>query len=308
VLLQVIELYLTISSEFLEKKVMPYAHVRHGISMSIGSQSSLDVNLALFEVLGRISLLGLWIHWLGERGNQQNRDEARDSVAQCIQTGLALIRNNPSLLLPISDRQGTDIALFLQLWLASRLDATGVTSWLREMASRLTYTMRTRGRYPSCSSDYRELVDHPRDKSDEYFKEATAGSTLIPLIAAWLQALGQVDAVKTLSKLVREELEHCTLQLWIPDTSSEIELYVNNSNHGQALCDLPLMEGGPQLLATIAEGCRMDMVFEDLSPNKTGFWPVIFVACRHYQLPIPPGFWINSLIAPPDSSTEYEPL
>jgi hypothetical protein len=176
------------------------------------------------------------------------------------------------------------------------------------MASRLTYTMRTRGRYPSCSSDYRELVDHPRDKSDEYFKEATAGSTLIPLIAAWLQALGQVDAVKTLSKLVREELEHCTLQLWIPDTSSEIELYVNNSNHGQALCDLPLMEGGPQLLATIAEGCRMDMVFEDLSPNKTGFWPVIFVACRHYQLPIPPGFWINSLIAPPDSSTEYEPL
>jgi hypothetical protein len=208
---------------------------------------------------------------------------------------LAVIRNNPALLLPITDRQGTDIALFLQLWLASGLEPVGVTSWLQEMAGRLNFAMRTRGRYPSSASDYRELAEHPRDRSDDYFKEATAGSTVIPLIAAWLQALGQLDVVETLSAFVREELEHCTLQLWMPDATSEAELFVGDNSHGRALCDVPLGEGGSRLLATIAEACRMDTAFKDLSPIRTGFWPVILVACRHHQLPIPPGFWIESL-------------
>lgn len=295
---QVIDLHLTVASEFLERKVMPYAQVRYGVSMSVGSQSSLDVNLALFEVLGRIGLAGLWIHWLGEQGRQEAKETARKGVVQFIQAGLALIRNNPALLLPITDRQGTDIALFLQLWLASGLDAVGVTSWLQEMARRLTFSIRTRGRYPSSSSDYRELAEHPRDRSDEYFKEVTAGSTVIPLIAAWLQAFGKTDVVETMSTLVREKLEHCTLQLWMPDAMSEVELYVGDNGHGRALCDLPLSEGGTQLLATIAEACRTDTAFGQLSANKTGFWPVILVACRHHQLPIPPGFWIESLTPP----------
>lgn len=305
VLRQLIELHLTIASEFIEQKVMPYVQVYHGISMSIGTQSSLDVNLALFEALGRIGLAGLWIYWLGGQGDEGTRETARNGVVQFTQMGLALIRNNPALCLPISDRQGTDIALFLQLWLASELDsAVGVTSWLKEMAHRLDFTIRTRGRYPTSASDYRELADHPRDRSNDYFKEATAGSTVIPLIAAWLQGLGQVDEVETLSILVREEMEHCTLQLWMPDAKSETEMFVGDNNHGLALCDLPLSNGGPQLLATIAEACRMDTAFKELSPMKTGFWPVILVACRHHQLPIPPGYWIESLTPPSDILTE----
>lgn len=297
---QLIEVHLAIASEFIEQKVMPYADVRHGISMSIGSQSSLDVNLALFEVLGRIGLAGLWVQWIGEKGDEGSRETARNGIVRFTQAGLALIRNNPALLLPITDRQGTDIALFLQLWLFSGLDPEGVTSWLQEMTRRLAFTIHTRDRYPSSASDYHDLTEHSRDRSDDYFKEATAGSTIIPLIAAWLQALGQVDMVEALSKLVREDLKHCTLQLWMPDATSETELYVGDKNHGRAICDLPLDEGGPQLLATIAEACRMETAFEDLSPIKAGFWPLILVACRHHQLPIPPVYWISALTSPVD--------
>ena len=304
---QLIDLHLTIASDFIGRKVFPFIHVRHGMSMSIGSRSPLDVNLALFEVLGRIGLAGLWIHWLGERGDKSNRETARNSVVQFTQAGLALIRNNPTLFLPITDRQGTDIALFLQLWLVSGLDTVGVISWLREMARRLSFTMRARSRYPSSASDYRELADHPRDRSDEYFKDATSGSTVIPLIAAWLQALGEVDVVETLSSLVREELEHCTLQTWMPDTTSEDKLFVGDNNHGRALCHLPLGEGGHQLLATIAEACRMDTAFENLSPIDTGFWPVLLVACHHHQLPVPPGFWIGSMMPTSESPIKPEP-
>ncbi len=307
VVLQIIQLHLHIASEFIVRKVTPHVHVRHGMSMAIGSQSSLDVNLALYEVLGRIGLTGLWLYWLGGRGGREEEEAARECVVNLTQAGLALISNNPALLLPITDRQGTDIALFLQLWVVSGLDAVGVTSWLREMARRLDFTIRTRGRYPSCSSDYRELADHPLDRSDDYFKDATAGSTVIPLVAAWLQALGQEEDVKALGRLVREELEHCTLQLWKPDAASEDELYGGGKDHGQAVCDLSLEEGGGQLIATIARACRVDTAFENLSPIKAGFWPVILVACRHHQLPIPPEFWIESLTPPSDSSNESGP-
>ena len=180
--------------------------------MSVESLSPLDVNLALFEILGRLALAGLWNHWLGERGFV---DEAAAHAAtmRLTEAGLALIRNNPTLLLPISDRQGTDIALFLLLWLASGLKGDQVSQWLVNMAHRLAFTIRVRGRYPAVASDYRELADHPRDKSGEYFKEGTAGSTVIPLIDAWLPAVGRVDVVEDLSDLVREELDHCTLQV-----------------------------------------------------------------------------------------------
>ncbi|MEO5335255.1 MAG: hypothetical protein H7839_24870 [Magnetococcus sp. YQC-5] len=273
---------------------MPYRNVRYGVSLSIRSQSSLDVNLALFDVLGRIGLTGIWFHWLVPHCNQEHQESVRNDVTRLFHAGMELIDNNPALFLPITDRQGTDIALFLQLWLVSDLDGSEVTSWLKGMAHRLMFAVHRRENYPSSFSDYRELAEHPRDRSDAYFQESTSGSTVIPLIAAWLQALGQAEEVKMLSALVRNKLNHCTLQLWMPDATSEEAMYVGGGNHGLVLCDLPLGEGS-QLLATIADACRMDTAFNSLSPMQTGYWPVILVACRHYHLPIPPGFWLESL-------------
>ncbi len=295
VLRQVIELHVTVASDFLDRAVRPCAEVRHGLSMSIRSQSVLDVNLALFEILGRISVAGLWIHWLGQRVGPKAKKTTGQSVVQLTQMALALIRNNPALFLPITDRQGTEIALFLQLWLASELDSADVASWLQEMANRLDFTMRTGGRYPSCASDYRDLAEHPRNQSDDYFKEVTVGSTVIPLIAAWLQAFGNKEAVKTLNLLVEQILPHCNLQLWMPDATFDYKLCDSGKGHGRSLSNLQLGEDGSKLLEIIEKACNTDTSFESLSPIKAGFWPVIFVACRHHQLPIPPGFWIKSL-------------
>ncbi|AXK57288.1 hypothetical protein [Pseudomonas protegens] len=295
---QMIELHLTISMEFLEKRVLPYVEIRYGLSMATGSRSSLDVNLALFEILGRIGLAGLWFQWIGERSDEEHKEQIRKKIVQLTQKGLELIRNNPILFLPIEDRQGTSISLFLQLWLVSGLDATGVASWLQEMAFRLNFSVHTRGSYTSSFSDYRDLAEHPRNNSDEYFKESMAGSTVVPLLAAWLHALGATEAVDSLSRLAQKELKHCTLQLWSPDATSEERFYIDGDSHGRALCGLPLHKGGSQLISTIAEACRTDSDLQNLSPIKSGFWPVIMVACHYHKLPIPPGFWVNSLLEP----------
>jgi len=56
------------------------------------------------------------------------------------------------------------------------------------------------------------------------------------------------------------------------------------------------------LLRTIADACSQAKGFEELSANKSGYWPVILTACRHYRLPVPPQFWIamiRPVTAPP---------
>jgi hypothetical protein len=141
------------------------------------------------------------------------------------------------------------------------------------------------------------LVDEP-EVAYQHFKEATAGSTVIPVLAAWLHALGRQAAVESLSNLVAAKLQHSTLQLWIPDEGSESHLYIDDHSHGRALCGLPVAEGGAELLETIAAACRTYTASRGLSAVATGFWPIVLVACRHHQLPVPPNFWIAVLVPP----------
>jgi hypothetical protein len=136
-----------------------------------------------------------------------------------------------------------------------------------------------------------------------YFEEATAGSTLIPLVAAWLFGLEQKASLSVLEKVVREKLAHCNLQLWLPDDASEERLYVSEEGHGRSLFNLSLENGASALVSSIQEACRLDKSFDSLSPMKTGFWPIILLACRYHGLPIPPQFWIGS-IAPENPGVE----
>lgn len=298
ILLQVIRVHFLIASELLERKVFPHVGVLHGISTAINSRSSTDINLALFEILGRIGMGGLWVHWHATAAEPEDaRRLGQETVNRFAQAGLSMIRNNPALLLPITDRQATDVTLFLLLCLASEEDRAVAASWLEEMARLLGFTIRTRGRYPSTSSDYRDIADHPRDGSDEYFKEATAASTLIPLIMAWLEGLGCADAVQNLATLAQEKLAHTTMQSWMPDETSEARGFAGH-DHGRAICDLPVYEGGAALLRTIAEACRTHEL-NGIACMSANFWPVLLVACRHYQLPVPPHFWIDAMVAPP---------
>lgn len=294
--LQVINLHLTIASELLEKKIFPHVNTQHGLSAAIASRSTTDINLALFEILGRVGLAGLWIHWLAGKGDEVAQG-AGQAVIKFTQAGLAMIRSNPTLFLPIADRQATDIALFLLLWVTSGLDGVGVTSWLEEMTRRLDFTIRTRGRYPSSAADYRDLAEHPRDGTNEYFEDSTSGSTLVPLLTAWLQALDRPEAVQALADLSREKLPHTNMQLWMPDDETEARTYVGH-DHGRALCDLPVHEGGAELLRAITEACRIHGLGH-ITSISTGFWPVLLVACRHHQLPVPPHLWIEAMTPRP---------
>jgi len=118
-------------------------------------------------------------------------------------------------------------------------------------------------------------------------------------MTAWLHALRQTESVELMARLVQEKLQHCTLQLWMPDVESEASLYSGDSEGGHSLCNLPVEQGGDALLRTLVAACDGDEGLPALSAMNTGYWPVMLVACRHHQLPVPPGFWIDALSVTP---------
>ena len=168
-------------------------------------------------------------------------------------------------------------------------------AWLHEMVGRLVFTVRTHGLYPCVFTEYRDLVAHPRERTDDYRKEATSGSILIPLLAAFLSALNDQEALQQLVDLKAKELQHCTLQLWMPDKSSEDSIYLGINDHGVALCDLPLSATSNELLKIVRDACKQSKDFDGLSAIATDYWPMILTACRHYRLPVPPQFWIKTV-------------
>jgi hypothetical protein len=306
VLDQLIKLHLLIAMEYLEKKIFPYVNKRHALSTAVRSQSSLDVNLKLFEVLGRIGLTGLWLHWLGEKDKENFGDVAITKCRDYALSGLQLIKNNPSLNLPVTDQQNTNICLFLQLAMEVRESHFEASKWLSEIAKRYDFSMRTQGKYPTVYSEYRDLVDHPRTQTDAYFKEATSASVLLPILSSWMWVLGAKEELRLLVKLKDEKLEHCTMQIWMPDAQSEELIYTVGNGHGAALVDLKISENGASLLETIVAECKRQTGFEQLSAIKIGAWPIVLLACKHNHLPIPPQFWAEALLVNGSANDEID--
>jgi hypothetical protein len=121
---------------------------------------------------------------------------------------------------------------------------------------------------------------------------------LIPLLLAWVTALNDTKSVAALVELKAASLAHCTLQLWLPDKDSEAHLYLNDAVHGAALVDLPVTNGGRDLLKVLTEASENADHLKDLSAIKAGYLPLVLTACRHYRLPLPHPIWISLLVSP----------
>ena len=66
-LAHVIDLHIYILKQYIDEKIAPHAGIEHGMTMAVGSSEAIDISLAMFELLGRLSMLGIWISWLADR-------------------------------------------------------------------------------------------------------------------------------------------------------------------------------------------------------------------------------------------------
>jgi len=228
------KLHFTIWDAIFEDKILPHAETRHTLATAVGSHASLDVNLKLFDLVGRLALKGLWLVWqLSPPTGPDVLDNAylntlpavmadttNETIARIDQLCtklMAIVSNNRALLSPIGDWQAIDIGLAFTL-LACRPGAHGaIDEWAEELAKHSMFAFTTHGRYPTTNQSYWDLVDHPSERSDDYRKEATEGSILYPMLALWAAARGKQKLFDEIAKFKATSLDHCTFQTWLPD-------------------------------------------------------------------------------------------
>lgn len=281
--------YHQICSDFLRANVLPYADKRHAVSSAVRGSCSLDVNLKLFDLLGRLGVDALWASCGVQRCSEDEstaREQMLGEIQGYVEAIKALINNNPVLLLPLKDEQAIDISIALSALVIDDGNRDFILSWLREMLARAKFSYEVHSRYPSVLCSYTELLEHPKSRDDDYRKNATSGSILYPVIALWAALLQDEELYGEVSR-VQELMQHCTYQLWYPDERSEDHFYKNSDAHGAVLANLALNTSVGEFLAQVFGECEETKHFEELSAVKYGWWPLIIVACRNYRLPVP---------------------
>lgn len=284
----VLNAYFVITEAYVAK-VSKYTSVTHGLSTAVLSSNATDVNLALFDILGRFAIYGFWHIWeLGivkEEGEKQAIQAKAEDVESCL---FRLISNNPCLLSPLLDQQAIDISLAALFLATSQKHTPEILVWLREVLRRSLFSYRVDGPYPTTLSDYADLIDHLDTKKEGHKEEVTRGSILYPVLAIWAALADDGEMFEEIQKAKEKEFAHCTFQIWFPDSSSEQHLYTNTAMHGASLTDPTFAKGTQGFLRVIRKECAATTHYQELSAIKFGFWPLVLVACRVYRLPVPP--------------------
>jgi hypothetical protein len=288
--LSIYDAYQEICGDFIKDYVLPHVTKLHGLSTAVMGSCSLDVNLKLFDLLGRVGVTGCWEYWTAMRVPEDQVDKRSHLLEQAARLGQvakAMITNNPTLLLPATEDHAIDVAIVLLLWVLAGDNTDDMRAWLRKILHRASFTLRSHGKYPCMLRDYGELLAHPKRQDDDYRREVTAGSILYPLISVWAALLGDHELYDDIALLKREILDHCTFQYWFPDEATEAHLYTGGGLHGATLTDVCVDRPEADLINQLFAECDAAPHFEELSAVRYGWWPLVVVACRHHRLPLP---------------------
>jgi len=282
--------YQQICSEFLRVNVLSHVGKMHAISNAVRGACSLDINLKLFDLLGRLSIDGIWAFWGAQRFPEADSGIKQQMLQEFQMTSASikeLIANNPILLLPTSEDQAIDIFIAASLLALDGSNGGYIKGWLTEVLNRAEFAYMTHGHYPCTLTSYSELLAHPKPGDDEYRKNVTNGSILYPIIAVWAALLEDEAMYNKVSSLKREHLQHCNFQYWYPDDNTEKNFYTNSNLHGATLSHLCIDRPKEEFLDQLLGECHHSPHFKELSAFKFGWWPLIVVSCRHNRLPVP---------------------
>ena len=290
---RLIDLHVRIADDYITNYVEPRAKTPHGLSAAVPSHASLDVNLRLFDLVGRIGIRGLWLlhsaERLGQNGKEEDEEQVRLAIQRTAQLLTDIIANNPILFTPIKDNQAIDIniaCLFL-----NRVGSNSVIhEWIGKTAEATMFAFRSHGCYPCIYNEYRDLVNHPRH-DDDYRVEATAGSLLIPTLAVWAAVTTDAATLGVLADFVAGPYAHSTLQLLYPGSDTENHLYRGSGAHGLAATGIEIQRSCEAMLSPINLECNASGAFASLSAVSSGWWPLVVLASRHHRGPVPPQFW-----------------
>ncbi|CAI1572049.1 hypothetical protein [Serratia liquefaciens] len=303
----ILDTYHQITDCYIERCLIPHVGFKYALSHAVHSPCSIDVNIKLFDVLGRLSVKGHWILDLLSKSYDENPPIDGESKEQerlylrlqeITKSINLLVINNPTLLSPQKDSQAIDIGLALSL-LSNNSEFDGfVQSWLSEIINRCIFSFNSNGMYPIMYDSYEKLLGHRnKDKTDSLYKnKVTEASILYPLLAVFC-SLYKLDSLsKDLEEFTTDKLAHSTLQYWYPNQHSEQSMYSNSDTHGSASTDFPM--NGNLAIKHIAQECDNADSFKKMTAVIKGKAPLVLTACRCYRYPVPFHYLEDWLVDP----------
>ncbi|MEZ6932243.1 hypothetical protein [Aeromonas sp. S16(2024)] len=291
-----LDTYQQITNCYVDRCLIPNVEFKYALSHAVQSPCSIDVNIQLFDVLGRLSVKGLWVldslsksyeKTPSIEGDSEEQKKLRSRLQEITESIKLLIINNPILLSPYKDSQAIDIGLALTLLSNNSAHDEFVQSWLSEIVRWCIFSFKSNGMYPIIYNSYDKLLEHrKKDKSDQaYKKKATEASILYPLLSVF-SALYKLNSIsKELEQFTTDELKHCTLQYWYPNQYSEQRMCSNIDTHGSASTNFPT--NGNTALKHIAQECKHADSFRKMYAVTKNKAPLLLTACRCFRYPVP---------------------
>lgn len=289
---KLINLQLNIADFYFEKTVVPSANIYLGLSSMVAPSCAVDVNLKLFDLLGRLSLRGIWTYnqyclLINQSDYEENIRVFEAQYHKICSLIMSMIDNNSMLFTPYKDDQATDIILATFCLSRCMEYHTFIKSWLKNLVELTTINFATNQTYFSNIREYRKLIAHPINATKEYREEVTQGSVLLPYLSLVAGIFNFEDLYASIQNLHREFLSHSNIQLYFFNDDSENHLYNNMEMHGSSLSDVDIQQSSEHLIQEIIEECNTSNNIYELSAMKLGLYPIVLIACRHYRLPFP---------------------
>lgn len=272
-------------------KILVHSSKLYALSLEVRPSSDIDVNLVMFDVLGRIGIDAIWYLYdclnISRKSNVKIPDENITVLKSYDYAIRELITNNPVLYTPLKDDQIIDIsiAVFYLMWNSDNLNF--IHDWLSEIIELSTIAYQTDRKYPCLFSEYYKLIQHPKSSSKEYKEKSTSASILYPTIAFLASIIEYEDIYKSISSIKKELFQHSNFQIWFPDENSDAQITSRDKMHGYVVSDVPLELKTEDFKEWSFKECQ-HFSFNDFSLVKAGLWPLIIVACRVNRLPLPP--------------------
>ncbi len=280
----ILSAYLTVYKEYTEKVAIS-ADIFCGLSVAVRSSHPVDVNLAMFKLIGRVSLFGIWLQAAAPKGPDGLPDrQIGRPICELIRR---VILNNPTLNTPIKDDHVVEIGLLCFFMSFYEEFREFLHSYLSNIADSSLLAMEANGPFPCILQDYSELIRHPQSRETDYIHRCTASSVLYPTLAVWGVVVGKDEIYLSIRSAKENQLSHCSFQIWSPNKDTEAHLYLNDSLHGTSYLGLSMGENPDNFLQDVWSECEAEPSFNDLSCIKYGYYPVLLTACRRYRLALP---------------------
>lgn len=298
---QVLKLHMIIAHLLLVEKIGPFANKRYALSMAVNSRNAVDINIALFETLGRLSLHGLWLTAISAGQDEAFAQAMSEGADKVLNLTIGMLNANPALAVPVRDDFAIELALFMRL-----ADVRGrlhnVADYIRGMSDHLCHGLSVRQHYPTSATGYRDVLAHPKDHSDTYFEEHTRAGVLYTFVLAWLAMIGDQERAERLRSTLMEHAPHMTHQIWIPDGRTDEVFWDGDRDHGLSVPGLPLNVSLEVVLDLLNRVMNEHPLQERVSAVRNDLTPILLTACRHYRMPVPVHLWRDQDRSAPDST------